>query len=68
MRRTIPIRADWFAHVEADAHRPPGSWSKHPMLGDLRVLCQPILNGLAQPVPVGPKSLRLDPELGLVRE
>lgn len=68
MRRTIPVRADWFAQVEADAHRPPASWSKHPMLGELRILTQPVVDGLTQAVPVGPKRLCLDPELGLVRE
>ncbi|MFJ8364585.1 CRISPR-associated helicase Cas3' [Streptomyces sp. NPDC093984] len=68
MRRTIPIRADWFAKAEADAHQPPVSWSEHPMLGDLRVLCQPVVDGRAQAVRVGSKTLRMDPELGLVRE
>ncbi|MFR9795110.1 CRISPR-associated helicase Cas3' [Streptomyces sp. MS06] len=68
MRRTIPVRADWFNRAEADAHRPPPSWAEHPMLGDLRLLCQPVVDGLAQAVRVGEKTLRLDVELGLVRE
>lgn len=68
MRHTIPVRADWFARAEDGDHRPPASWSEHPMLGDLRVLCQPVVRGMAQAVRVGTKSLRLDPELGLVRD
>ncbi|MGQ5640766.1 CRISPR-associated helicase Cas3' [Streptomyces sp. EWL5.16] len=68
MRRTIPVRADWFAGAEADAHRPPVSWAEHPMLGDVRLLCQPVVDGRAQAVRVGTKTLRLDDELGLVRE
>ncbi|MFF5538627.1 CRISPR-associated helicase Cas3' [Streptomyces cinerochromogenes] len=68
MRRTIPVRADWFTGAEADAHRPPPSWAEHPMLGEIRILCQPVVNGLAQAVPVGAKTLRLDTELGLVRQ
>ncbi|REE61424.1 CRISPR-associated Cas3 family helicase [Streptomyces sp. 3212.3] len=68
MRRTIPVRVDWFAGAEADAHQPPASWSTHPMLGDLRILRQSVVHGLAQEARVGTKSLRLDAELGLVRE
>jgi CRISPR-associated endonuclease/helicase Cas3 len=38
------------------------------MLGDLRVLRQPVSLGAAQAVKVGSKSLRLDEDLGLVRQ
>ncbi|MER6721425.1 CRISPR-associated helicase Cas3' [Streptomyces halstedii] len=67
MRRTIPIRADWFRDAEPDSLSPPASWAEHPMLGDLRVLRQPIRQGRAQAVKVGDKALRLDHDLGLVR-
>ncbi|MEU9059186.1 CRISPR-associated helicase Cas3' [Streptomyces sp. NPDC048430] len=68
MRRTIPVRADWFRDAEPDSLRPPFSWAEHPMLGDLRVLRQPVRQGKAQSVKVGDKTLRLDQDLGLVRE
>ncbi|MGW0885536.1 CRISPR-associated helicase Cas3' [Streptomyces sp. NPDC002671] len=68
MRRTIPVRADWFAGAEGAAHQPPASWAEHPMLGDLRILCQPVVDGMVQAVRVGAKSVRLDAALGLVRE
>ncbi|MEU7428797.1 CRISPR-associated helicase Cas3' [Streptomyces sp. NPDC040750] len=68
MRRTIPVRADWFTGAEADAHRPPASWAEHPMLGEIRILRQPVVDGRAQAVQVGKKMLRLDAELGLVRQ
>ncbi|MFD8690763.1 CRISPR-associated helicase Cas3' [Streptomyces sp. NPDC059651] len=67
MRRTLPVRADWFRDAEPDALSPPSSWAEHPMLGDLRVLRQPIHQGMAQAVKVGNKTLSLDKDLGLVR-
>ncbi|MFD9784403.1 CRISPR-associated helicase Cas3' [[Kitasatospora] papulosa] len=67
MRRTIPVRADWFRDAEPDAFSPPSSWAEHPMLGDLRILRQPIRQGKAQAVKVGDKMLSLDQDLGLVR-
>ena len=67
MARTIPVSADWF-RGEFESHRPPVEWAEHPMLGDLLVLRQPVRNGQTQSVPVRSKSLRLDAELGLVRE
>ncbi|MFG2430449.1 CRISPR-associated helicase Cas3' [Streptomyces sp. NPDC048590] len=68
MRRTIPVRADWFRGAEPESFAPPTSWAEHPMLGDLRVLRQPINRGKAQAVKVGDKAMRLDQDLGLVRE
>ncbi|MFI6019032.1 CRISPR-associated helicase Cas3' [Streptomyces sp. NPDC051287] len=66
MGRTIPVNADWF-RGEREAHLPPVQWAEHPLLGDLVVLRQPVSQGRVQPVRVGGKSLRLDPDLGLVR-
>lgn len=68
MRRTIPVRADWLHGADPDEISPPESWTEHPMLGDLRVLYQPVEQGAAQAVKVGGKRLRLDEDLGLVRE
>ncbi|MFE5406933.1 hypothetical protein ACFQ9Z_37755 [Streptomyces sp. NPDC056580] len=68
MRRTIPVRADWFTGADADAHRPPASWAEHLTLGEFRILCQPVVDGRAQAVQVGKKTLRVDTELGLVRQ
>ncbi|MFD7923507.1 CRISPR-associated helicase Cas3' [Streptomyces sp. NPDC059740] len=67
IRRTIPVRADWFRDAEPDTLSPPSSWAEHPMLGDLRVLRQPVRQGKAQAVKVGDKVLSLDQDLGLVR-
>jgi CRISPR-associated endonuclease/helicase Cas3 len=67
MGRTIPVNAEWF-RGERDRYRPPVMWEEHPMLGDLLVLAQPVAAGVAQPVTVGGKQVRLDAELGLVRE
>ena len=67
MARTIPVSADWFSG-EFESHRPPVEWAEHPMLGDLLVLRQPVRDGESQAVAVGSRSLRLDAELGLVRE
>ncbi|MFG2676921.1 CRISPR-associated helicase Cas3' [Streptomyces sp. NPDC048445] len=67
MRRTIPVRADWFRDAGPDALSPPSSWVEHPMLGDVRVLRQPVLRGESQAVKVGDKALSLDQDLGLVR-
>lgn len=67
MGKTIPVRGDWF-QGEEEAHPPPAAWADHPMLGDLVVLTQPVRDGLVQAVRVRGKSLRLDEELGLVRE
>ncbi|MFI8307739.1 HD domain-containing protein [Streptomyces sp. NPDC085927] len=68
MRRTIPVRADWLKEADPDAVAPPKSWTKHPMLGELRVLRQPVQGGSVQAVKVGGKTLRLDEDLGLVRK
>ncbi|MGW3649204.1 CRISPR-associated helicase Cas3' [Streptomyces sp. NPDC000878] len=67
MARTIPVNVDWFKG-KLDAHRVPDGWVEHPLLGDLVVLRQPVAGGRVKPVPVGDRSLYLDPELGLVRE
>ncbi|MFF4509081.1 CRISPR-associated helicase Cas3' [Streptomyces sp. NPDC001401] len=67
MARTIPVNADWFKG-ELDAHRVPDGWAEHPLLGDLVVLRQPVAGGRVKPVPVGGKTLYLDPDLGLVRQ
>ncbi|MFI1884413.1 CRISPR-associated helicase Cas3' [Streptomyces jumonjinensis] len=68
MRRTIPVAADWFKGGEAEELvKPPGSWEGHPMLGDVRVLYQPVRNGTAEAVTVGGRTLHLDTDLGLVR-
>ncbi|WP_369387174.1 CRISPR-associated helicase Cas3' [Streptomyces sp. CG1] len=66
MARTIPVNADWFKG-ELGNLRVPDGWVEHPLLGDLVMLRQPYAEGRARPVPVGGKSLHLDPELGLVR-
>jgi CRISPR-associated endonuclease/helicase Cas3 len=67
MGKTIPVRGDWF-RGEEEAHRPPGAWADHPLLGDLVVLAQPVRDGLVQAVRAGGKRLWLDEELGLMRE
>ncbi|WP_338785179.1 helicase-related protein [Streptomyces sp. DG1A-41] len=67
MRRTIPVRADWLRDADPDSIAPPKSWTRHPMLADLRVLYQPVQGGSAQAVKVGGKTLRLDKDCGLVR-
>ncbi|MFD9435728.1 CRISPR-associated helicase Cas3' [Streptomyces sp. NPDC060002] len=67
MRRTVPVSADWFHAEDAQALAPPASWAEHPMLGDVRVLYQPVREGAAHSVAVGGKMLRLDEDLGLVR-
>ncbi|MEU2248736.1 hypothetical protein [Streptomyces sp. NPDC019224] len=67
MRRTIPVRADWFRDAEPESLSPPSSWAEHPVLGDLRVLRQQVRRGKAQAVKVGDKTLSLDQDLGLVR-
>lgn len=67
MARTIPVSSDWF-RGEFESHQPPREWQEHPMLGDLLVLRQPVRDGESQGVAVGGRSLRLDAELGLVRE
>ncbi|MEU5331399.1 CRISPR-associated helicase Cas3' [Streptomyces parvus] len=68
MRRTIPVRADWFREADPAAFSPLSSWAEHPVLGDLRVLRQPVHLGVAQAVEVGGRTLRLHQDLGLVRE
>ncbi|MEV0641661.1 CRISPR-associated helicase Cas3' [Streptomyces sp. NPDC050619] len=67
MARTIPVNASWFKGA-LDHFGVPDEWVEHPLLGDLVMLRQPCADGLARPVPVGGKSLYLDPELGLVRQ
>ncbi|WP_371787906.1 CRISPR-associated helicase Cas3' [Streptomyces griseoaurantiacus] len=67
MRRTVPVSADWFVGVDPEALAPPPSWADHPMLGDVRVLYQPVRNGEPQPVAVGGRTVHLDDDLGLVR-
>lgn len=68
MRRTVPVRADWLAGADCGSFAPPESWAEHPLLGDLRVLRQPVLSGRVQAVKVGDRTLRLDDDLGLVRK
>ncbi|MGW5788072.1 CRISPR-associated helicase Cas3' [Streptomyces sp. NPDC003757] len=67
MRRTMAVRADWFAEADPDSVAPPETWTAHPMLADLRVLRQPVQGGSPRAVTVGGKTLRLDPDRGLVR-
>ncbi|MFJ4713562.1 CRISPR-associated helicase Cas3' [Streptomyces sp. NPDC088785] len=67
MRSTLAVRAEWFKKADPDSIAPPPSWATHPMLGDLRVLRQPVRSRRAEAVVVGGKSLRLDDDLGLVR-
>ncbi|MFD8193103.1 CRISPR-associated helicase Cas3' [Streptomyces wuyuanensis] len=67
LRRTIPVRADWFGAEDVEALSPPLSWTDHPMLSDLLVLHQRVRNGNPQAVHVGGKSMILDGDLGLVR-
>ncbi|MFF2101745.1 CRISPR-associated helicase Cas3' [Streptomyces sp. NPDC058202] len=67
MRRTIPVRSSWFSAEDADRFGAPQSWSEHPMLSDVRVVCQPVAGGVAGAVVVGGKTLYLDADLGLVR-
>ncbi|MGD3109460.1 CRISPR-associated helicase Cas3' [Streptomyces sp. YGL11-2] len=67
MGRTIPVNAEWF-QGEREAHRTPDQWAEHPLLGDLVMLRQSMVDGQARPVRVGVKSLHLDAELGLVRQ
>ncbi|MFE3267088.1 CRISPR-associated helicase Cas3' [Streptomyces sp. NPDC059215] len=67
MGRTIPVNADWF-RGEREAHQAPEDWADHPMLGDLVVLRQPVRDGVAKAVEVGRHQLRLDEELGLLRD
>ncbi|ULR48559.1 CRISPR-associated helicase Cas3' [Streptomyces deccanensis] len=67
MARTIPVNAEWFKG-EFEPHKVPEEWAEHPLLGDLVMLRQPITDGQVHPVPVGGKALRLDPDLGLVRQ
>ncbi|MFH8939537.1 CRISPR-associated helicase Cas3' [Streptomyces griseosporeus] len=68
MRRTVPVRADWLNDADPGSIAPPESWAKHPMLGELRVLRQPVASGSVQEVKVGGRTLRLDEDLGLVRK
>jgi CRISPR-associated endonuclease/helicase Cas3 len=68
LRRTVPVRESWFEHADRTALAPPGSWAEHPMLGDVLVLRQPVVGGAPQPVTVGGHTLRLDEDLGLVRQ
>ncbi|MGW0995318.1 CRISPR-associated helicase Cas3' [Streptomyces sp. NPDC002523] len=68
MRRTVPVREDWFREANREVLSAPASWAEHPMLSDLLVLRQPVADGAPQPVAVGRKSLRLDEDLGLVRQ
>ncbi|MFB7337757.1 CRISPR-associated helicase Cas3' [Streptomyces adustus] len=67
MRRTIPVRGSWFRPEDRELFAPPQSWAEHPMLSDVRVLCQPVRGGEAGPVAVGGRMLHLDADLGLVR-
>jgi len=67
MGKTIPVSADWFRGAR-EHHQPPDAWAQHPMLSDLLVLEQPLRNGWPQPVLVASKQVRLDDELGLVRQ
>ncbi|MGQ4514259.1 CRISPR-associated helicase Cas3' [Streptomyces sp. DW26H14] len=69
---TIPVSSNWFKPEDRDSLAPPESWARHPMLGDLFVLYHPVRNeggrNEAGAVTVGGKSLRLDEDLGLVRQ
>jgi CRISPR-associated endonuclease/helicase Cas3 len=67
MRRTVPVSADWFVGADMETLAPPPSWAEHPMLGDVRVLYQPVRDGEPQPVGVGSRTMHLDVDLGLVR-
>ncbi|WP_329295604.1 CRISPR-associated helicase Cas3' [Streptomyces pseudovenezuelae] len=67
MTRTIPVNADWFRGA-LEHPGVPDNWAEHPLLGDLVLLRQPCADGRVRPVPVGGRSLHLDPELGLVRQ
>ncbi|MFI1420266.1 CRISPR-associated endonuclease Cas3'' [Streptomyces sp. NPDC020731] len=67
MRRTIPVRADWLKEADPGQFALPESWTEHPMLGELRVLHQPVQGGSVQAVKVGGKTFRLDQDCGLVR-
>jgi CRISPR-associated endonuclease/helicase Cas3 len=67
MRRTVPVSADWFVGADMETLAPPPSWAEHPMLGDVRVLYQPVRDGEPQPVGVGSRTMHLDDDLGLVR-
>ncbi|MEU3664499.1 CRISPR-associated helicase Cas3' [Streptomyces sp. NPDC032940] len=67
MRRTMAVRADWFAEADPGSVAPPTTWSEHPMLADLRVLHQPVQGGDTRAVKIGSKALRLDTDLGLLR-
>ncbi|MGV9290955.1 CRISPR-associated helicase Cas3' [Streptomyces sp. NPDC003719] len=67
MRRTMAVRADWFAEADPGSVAPPTSWSEHPMLADLRVLRQPVQGGGTRAVQIGSKALRLDTDRGLLR-
>ncbi|GAA4781669.1 HD domain-containing protein [Streptomyces ziwulingensis] len=68
MRRTIAIRSDWVKEADPESVAPPRSWTEHPMLGELCVLHQLVQGGTAQAMKIGGKTLRLDKDLGLVRE
>ncbi|MFE7379463.1 CRISPR-associated helicase Cas3' [Streptomyces zhihengii] len=68
MRRTLPVRADWLTGADPDSIAPPPSWTDHPLLGELRLLRQPLYSGTAQAVPIGKHTLRLDEDLGLTRK
>ncbi|WP_258308922.1 HD domain-containing protein [Streptomyces sp. NWU339] len=68
MRHTIPVRADWLKEADPESIAPPMAWTEHPMLGELRVLRQPVQGGSAQVVKIGGKTLRMDEDLGLVRK
>ncbi|WP_369201604.1 CRISPR-associated helicase Cas3' [Streptomyces sp. PU-14G] len=69
MRKTIPVRADWFQaeKVDQEAHRPDETWREHPMLGDLVLLRHPVRDGAVDAVQVGAKAMLLDETLGLTR-
>lgn len=67
MRRTIPVRSDWLKDADPEDFAPPESWTEHSMLGELRVLRQPVRDGSVQPVDVGGKALWLDSDRGLMR-
>lgn len=68
MRRTIPVRSDWFKDVDPGSLAPPDSWTEHPMLVELCVLRQPVRGGKTQAIKVEGKELWLDEDLGLARK
>ncbi|WP_327713739.1 CRISPR-associated helicase Cas3' (plasmid) [Streptomyces sp. NBC_00464] len=66
MKRTVPVRADWFS-PSAVEFAVPEVWAGHPFLGELVVLRQAVVGGEVRPAVVLGKAISLDAELGIVR-